>query len=770
LAIYVVTEKTGRIKERAEASPRIMIATDAATPERVPETVRLAADLISTEEPDVFQAQAMGGANGVIAWIEGDQLLQRTSEEIRGIFIRGELVKAYVPTHLPCLIEAEFIGLQPRISTPGATKESILRFCRIRAAQNPSALARKSWEKSAEPWAKLHVALLKEQTGSGLEQLKQLWQELMRHPLFGSLILRNLVVALIKRNQTEKAEELLSLGMKAYPGYAEFSYLLAVLNVHRQKPSKAVENLERAMQAAESWCVGGGGENSYRASWLLGAIYEDMGEEARAASCFLPGVLERPAFEPSVSAILRQRFSGARAGQLSNPLCEMVRREPHYLEPVFDFFLRHRVFNPARRLLKTLPLAEAFRQVLEARLSSAEIVLRAPNRQITERPGVILEGPFLSISGHARINTALGRCLLRAKDLDAALEPSESGTGISRQSPDYAAVAAGMRRSLPRLDLTVRHCWPPDFRRPDCGRLACIVPWEHRAVPRAWVREIEQSVDELWVPSHFVAEAFVRGGVSRERVQVIPNGFAPETFNPQVDAWRPPGCKSCVFLFVGGTIRRKGADLLLQAYADAFSPDDDVTLIFKDTGSSGFYQYNNLLTQIRRFAQRHDVPGVLVLTERMDDARLSSLYRGCDAFVLPYRGEGFGMPLVEAMACGKPVLTTAAGPALEFCSTESAYLISATEVRVPDPPPPFGEFSSEWSWFEPDLVELTSALRSIYENRQEAEKRGVFAAGKIAQTHPWSHIMRIYLRRIAELTSLAEEPVLTPATLRPDRN
>ena len=345
--------------------------------------------------------------------------------------------------------------------------------------------------------------------------------------------------------------------------------------------------------------------------------------------------------------------------------------------------------------------------------------------------------------------------MLDEKNLDAALDPSDSGAIIERSLRRGAEIAEGLRRSPARLDLTIRHTWPPNFRPPEAGRLACILPWEHRAVPRAWVGEIERWVDELWVPSQFVAQAFISGGVNSNRVHVIPNGFAADVFHPLVAPWRPLGCRACVFLFVGGTIRRKGVDLLLQAYADAFSPDDDVTLIFKETGASSFYQHNNLLPQIQKLALASNAPHVIVLKEEMDDPTLASLYRGCDAFVLPYRGEGFGMPLMEAMACGKPVVTTAAGPAMEFCSAEFAYLIPATEVAVPDPPPPFGEFTSEWTWFEPDLVELAATLRAIYEDREEAARRGHIAAERIAQTHTWPHIIGLYLDRVAHLTGMS---------------
>ena len=759
LALYSVTPKTGRVKTAAEVSPRIRIVTDAVRVDSVPASVRSASDSISTEDTSLFQAKAANGdADGFITWIEGDELLQGASEDLRGAFLPGAPVRVLVPVHLPCLAEADLIGLQPRLIFARAAKEVVSRSCRIRSSFSPSALARSSWEKSAEPWAKLHAALAREKNpGAGMESLKQVWQSPKLPPLLASLVLRNLALALLRKEQAEKAEELLTLGLKAYPGYSDLDYLSAILWLYRQKASKAFAHLERALQNTETEFVGSGGEDSYRSSWLLGTIYEQMGEEQRATSCFLPGILRRPAFPASLAAILRQRFSRFRAGQLSNALCEPVRREPVYLDPIFDFFLGHRAFGPPRRLLRTFPLSTQLRDELQARLSAAETPARARSRAIPERPGIIVEGPFLTISGHARINRALGSFFLDSRSFDAALEPSEPGSGAARLLPERARIIEGLNRRPARLDLTIRHFWPPDFRPPEAGRLASMLPWEHRAVPSAWVWEIERWVDELWVPSRFVAEACVESGVNPDRVQIIPHGFAPDVFHPEVKPWRPPGCRGCAFLFVGGTIRRKGIDLLLQAYADTFSADDDVTLVLKDTGGSSFYQHNNLLPEIRNLRRNSRAPHIFLLTEELNDAKLASLYRGCDALALPYRGEGFGMPLVEAMACSTPVITTNAGPAPEFCPAGASYLIPVKETPVADPPPPFGAFSREWTWFEPDLVELGNALREIYENRGEATRRGALAGQLILQTHAWPRIMPLYLDRITRLTAQMPE-------------
>jgi hypothetical protein len=92
--------------------------------------------------------------------------------------------------------------------------------------------------------------------------------------------------------------------------------------------------------------------------------------------------------------------------------------------------------------------------------------------------------------------------------------------------------------------------------------------------------------------------------------------------------------------------------------------------------------------------------------------------------------------------------------------------VPAAEVPVSEPPPPFGEFTGEWTWFEPNVIALAEALRSVYENRAEAARRGEEAAKRVARTHAWAQITPLYLERIAQLTGSpcpAEEPALAAA-------
>ena len=76
----------------------------------------------------------------------------------------------------------------------------------------------------------------------------------------------------------------------------------------------------------------------------------------------------------------------------------------------------------------------------------------------------------------------------------------------------------------------------------------------------------------------------MRSGIPEHKIKVIPLGVDENIFHFNVNTFELKTKKSFHFLFVGGTIFRKGIDTLLQAYLDEFSAKDDVCLVIKDWG------------------------------------------------------------------------------------------------------------------------------------------------------------------------------------------
>ncbi|HMI72111.1 MAG TPA: glycosyltransferase, partial [Solirubrobacteraceae bacterium] len=296
-------------------------------------------------------------------------------------------------------------------------------------------------------------------------------------------------------------------------------------------------------------------------------------------------------------------------------------------------------------------------------------------------------------------------------------------------------------------DVEVRHQWPPDLRPARSGRLAVIQPWEFGAIPNEWVEPLQRDVDELWVPSAYVRDMYLRAGIEPDRVHVVPNGVDLERFGPEGHALQLGGDPTIRFLFVGGAIHRKGVDLLLAAWQQAFAGDEGVELVVKDFGSDGVYRGADR-GRIRELAEA----GALVhLDADLDDAEMAALYRACDVLVHPYRGEGFAMPVLEAMASGLPVIHTAGGPTDEFCPPQAGWRIRSERRAMPGGRVDRYDTAGEPWMLEPDTEHLTELLREAASTTADERARRGAIGRSAALRLGWDRVAALYAERARAL-------------------
>ena len=302
-----------------------------------------------------------------------------------------------------------------------------------------------------------------------------------------------------------------------------------------------------------------------------------------------------------------------------------------------------------------------------------------------------------------------------------------------------------------RADVTVRHRWPPDFTPPaGDGAFVLVQPWEFGRLPRSWVEPILDTVDEVWAYSRSVERAYVASGVPAERVKVVPLGVDPDRFRPGLTPLPLATTVGVKLLFVGGTIPRKGFDVLLAAYRTAFTAADDVCLVVKEFGAGTFYRGQTAAPLVERHRSDPDAPEVEYLTADLGEDELPRLYAACDVLTHPYRGEGFGLPVLEAMACGLPVVVTAGGPTDEFVPPAAGWRVPArvsyfAEEHVSGLP----TRGRPW-WLEPDGEALTAILRSVVAEADERKRRGA-AARRAALGWTWARTAAAVEDRVREL-------------------
>lgn len=366
---------------------------------------------------------------------------------------------------------------------------------------------------------------------------------------------------------------------------------------------------------------------------------------------------------------------------------------------------------------------------------------------------IVWEGAFLARHSLAVVNRELVTALHHlAPQWEFYLLPHMTDDGALRGDPRWRFIEERMRR-LPRLvDVWIRHHWPPNWQRPNAERFIVIQPWEYGSIPAEWVDAINQNVDELWVPSTFVRDCYVHDGVHADKVFVVPNGVS-EVFFEEVPPLQLPTQKRFRFLFVGGTIPRKGIDILLDGYTRTFTRADDVALVIKDFGSNTFYRGQNFVEQIRWFQKQPEAPEIVYIGEELDDRQMSALYRACHALVHPYRGEGFGLPIAEAMACGLPVIVTGFGAATDFCNAERSWLIPAEVEYFPDNLVGETETANRPFWARPQRNAMETLMEQVYRNYPQAEERAEAASRWVREHLTWARAGQIACERLLAITA-----------------
>lgn len=387
-------------------------------------------------------------------------------------------------------------------------------------------------------------------------------------------------------------------------------------------------------------------------------------------------------------------------------------------------------------------------------------------------PTTLWQGAFFSAHSLSRVNRELVTALLHyAPNWQVDLLTVEGGDPIeaaaSHPLQAYTLLSkggaeeGGKRRGASGWQLVVRHQYPPDWTWVPVPMIV-IQPWEFGSAPRRWVEELCQPNRMLWVPSSFVYETFVESGVPREKVRLIPNGVNVRQFHPQVppldlqklgktNVPRESLKDRYKFLFVGGSITRKGIDLLLKAYRQAFKVDDPLLLVVKDFGTQDIYSRQNLRKMLEQWASDPSAPALLYIPETIPERDLPGLYTACDCLVHPYRGEGFGLPIAEAMACGLPVIATNFGACLDFCDEQNAYLIPAVKREFKSD---FGDLQpvSIPFWAEPSEEALIEILREVYAHPDEAKGKGQKGRARIENRLTWEHLAPIAAEALREAT------------------
>ena len=252
------------------------------------------------------------------------------------------------------------------------------------------------------------------------------------------------------------------------------------------------------------------------------------------------------------------------------------------------------------------------------------------------------------------------------------------------------------------------------------GKKIGYTVFETTKIPDFSIEEMKD-LDQLWVPSSWGRNILLNHGFFPRYVKVVPEGFNPEIFNlnvpPRNSLKRNSDFK---FLFIGRDDDRKNIPELIRAFKREFIKEP-VSLFL-----SSYIPF------------RYELPSKVYAINTIGNPKIfARIYRACDAYVSASRTEGWGLPLLEAMACGLPVITCNFGGMSEFISEENAYLVDYS----------LQQWDNYGVWAQPDEGHLRHQMRCVYENYSEAKDRAMTVC-KAIKKWTWKNSAKIAYQEI----------------------
>ncbi len=346
---------------------------------------------------------------------------------------------------------------------------------------------------------------------------------------------------------------------------------------------------------------------------------------------------------------------------------------------------------------------------------------------------VHIRGPLLSISGYGVHARQIARWAF-SQNFKVTVEILPWGTTpwyTDRNECD-GLINKIMEASTPlktkpdySFQVMLPHEWDNTIAKKNFGVSAIV---ETDVCSKAWVSAC-QKMDHVIVPSEFAKRCLLNSGLKGKRATVIPEAFIDTCLEDPIELSIEFQTNEN-YLMLGQMsgdweTDRKNTAQTIALFCDTFKNRPDVGLIIKtNSGTNSTVDRTisrNLLKSILKQVRKGDFPKVYFLHGYLKDEEVSSLYQHpkVKGLISLTHGEGFGLPLLEAAACGLPVLATNWSAHTEFLNLGKWKKIHGRIEKIPNKKVDGTIFIDGAKWANIDIPSARKDLEDFVDNNAD---------------------------------------------------
>jgi glycosyltransferase involved in cell wall biosynthesis len=371
------------------------------------------------------------------------------------------------------------------------------------------------------------------------------------------------------------------------------------------------------------------------------------------------------------------------------------------------------------------------------------------------KSSLIVEGWRFITHSYAITNQWQLLALLKRGDVDIRVRDMPFyGVALNATTSIFDSIATSQLHSLPHAtaddsaDVTLRWYAPYDFSLSNSRSTAVFGTSEFQCVPRSYrantvdIASVRNTPNlKIITPSAWSAEGFRRLGFESQQVIVVPHGVDTETFRPrpeqrqEIRTQLSISPEHFVFFSVGAMTQNKGIDVLLKAFANTLQVWPQARLLLK--GMDPTFSSKDLVLAAIKAMPTHDqgrvLENCLYLGGSLSNQNMASLYQAADVYVSPYRAEGFNIPVLEAAACGIPIICTGGGSTDDFVADSFCRKIESKYLAC--------QYQDEQGHQrEPNLDHLVALMNAVIEDAAWRKAAAQSSALHVATHFTWDAV------------------------------
>jgi glycosyltransferase involved in cell wall biosynthesis len=266
--------------------------------------------------------------------------------------------------------------------------------------------------------------------------------------------------------------------------------------------------------------------------------------------------------------------------------------------------------------------------------------------------------------------------------------------------------------------------------------------------------------NEVWVTSDHCKKVLLKYNI-RPKIEVVTPSIDTKIYKEDCKSYEfEPKLNDFIFISVFGWNYRKGYDVLLKSYIKEFTDKDNVSLLivsrFQNNSSNKDIIKNTIQKYIDESGNKNP-PHIARFSNIIPENIMPNIYKACNVFFLPTRGEGFGLIYCEASLCGLPIISTNFSGQTMYLKDDNSYLIEIDKLEKVQP----GLMNIHY-WNSQIFPSLTSEkviddtgklMRYVFNNYDEAKTKNIKLKSFIQDNYNINNVSYIAKNKLDKIWS-----------------